>query len=234
MGLVRTSGVFALIAKRKERTGELKMKLVLLGPPGAGKGTQAAAIIDTYHIPQISTGDILREAVSRGSKLGLEAKKFMDSGRLVPDEVVIGLIRERIKEKDCEKGFILDGFPRTIAQAEALAGFTGLDTVVNIAVPEDELVRRLTSRRSCKGCGAVFNLLFKPPKQEGTCDRCGGKLYLRDDDNEQTVRERLATYRNSTSPLIDFYDKKGILLTVDGSRKIDEIAVDILDKLTNL
>jgi len=207
------------------------MKLVLLGPPGAGKGTQAAAITGRFRIPQISTGDILRAAVAKGTRLGLRAQEYMDKGRLVPDELVIELIRERIQEDDCKSGFILDGFPRTTHQAEALEGITEMDRVVNIVVDEEELVKRLTSRRSCRNCGAVFNILFRPPGTEGICDRCGGELYLRDDDNEGTVRERLDTYRKSTKPLIGFYGRKGILLSVDGNREIGEISEEILGKL---
>jgi len=207
------------------------MKLVLLGPPGAGKGTQAAAITARFGIPQISTGDILRAAVAGRTELGLRAKEYMDKGLLAPDELVIGLMKERILEDDCAEGFILDGFPRSIPQAEALEKVTNIDYVVNIAVDEDVLVRRLTSRRSCKRCGAVFNILFRPPETKGVCDSCGGELYLRDDDNETTVRGRLETYRTSTEPLIDFYRKKSILLTVDGDREIGEISKEILGKL---
>lgn len=207
------------------------MKLVLLGPPGAGKGTQAAAITGRFGIPQISTGDILRAAVAGRTELGLRAKEYMDKGLLAPDELVIGLMKERIQEDDCKGGFILDGFPRSIPQAESLEKVTNIDHVVNIAVDEEALVLRLTSRRSCRNCGAVFNILFRPPKTEGLCDSCGGELYLRDDDNETTVRGRLETYRKSTEPLIDFYRKRGILLTVDGNRKIGEISEEILGKL---
>ncbi len=210
------------------------MKLVLLGPPGAGKGTQAAFIVEKFKIPQISTGDILRDAVAKKTKLGLEAKKYMDKGLLGPDEIVIGLIKIRLKENDCKNGFILDGFPRTIKQAEALEEITEIDNVVNIVVDENLLVKRLTSRRCCRGCKAVFNILSKPPKIENVCDKCQGELFLRDDDNEKTVRERLNTYRNSTMPLIDFYEKKDIIININGSRGIDKISEEIIKALEPL
>ncbi|TLN23044.1 adenylate kinase, partial [bacterium] len=175
------------------------MRIILLGGPGAGKGTQAKKLVDKYGIPQISTGDMLRAALKEGTALGLEAKKFMEAGKLVPDEVVIGLIEERIKLDDCKKGFMLDGFPRTVGQADALKKVLDsmslkIDHVVSIDVANEELVARLTGRRTCKACGSGFHVLFDPPKKEGVCDKCGGELYQRADDNEETIRSRLKVY----------------------------------------
>ena len=197
------------------------MNLILLGPPGAGKGTQAQRIVERYHIPQISTGDILRAAVKDGTPLGTKAKGFMDRGQLVPDEIVIGTIEERLKTKDCDAGFILDGFPRTIPQAEALQTILTkigkrIDHVINIEVPSEELVRRLTGRRTCKNCGAMFHLVFQPPKKQGSCDRCGGALYQRADDNEDTIRTRLKEYENQTAPLIHYYRGEKKLRSIQG------------------
>ncbi len=204
------------------------MNLILLGPPGAGKGTQAQRIVDRYRIPQISTGDILRKAVKEGTPLGVKAKGFMDQGQLVPDQVVIGIIEERLQAKDCDAGFILDGFPRTIPQAEALQPILSklgkkIDHVVNIEVDSEELVRRLTGRRTCKNCGAMFHLVFQPPKNEGICDRCGGALYQRADDNEQAIRTRLKEYGKQTAPLIQYYQKKNMLRTIRGVGGPDQI-----------
>lgn len=204
------------------------MNLILLGPPGAGKGTQAQRIVERYHIPQISTGDILRTAVKEGTALGTKAKEFMDRGKLVPDEVVIGIIEERLKAKDCAAGFILDGFPRTIPQAEALQSILlkigkRIDHVINIEVPSEELVRRLTGRRTCKNCGAMFHLLFQPPTKEGICDRCGGSLYQRADDNEETIRARLREYEKQTAPLIQHYHGEKRLRSIQGMGGPDQI-----------
>ncbi len=200
---------------------EDSVNLILLGPPGAGKGTQAQMIVSRYRIPQISTGDILRSAVKEGTALGREAKAFMGKGQLVPDEVVIGIIDERLKAPDCNAGFILDGFPRTIAQAEALQNIlpkTGktIDHVINIEVDSEELVRRLTGRRTCRKCGAMFHVLFYPPKQDEVCDRCGGPLYQREDDREETIRMRLGEYERQTAPLIQYYKSKRVLRSIDG------------------
>ncbi len=197
------------------------MNIILLGPPGAGKGTQAKRLIDKYGIPQISTGDMLRAALKEGTPLGLEAKKYMDKGALVPDTVVIGLVKERIQQKDCAKGYMLDGFPRNVSQAEALDKMLTelgqkIDAVVCIEVPNDELVARLTGRRTCRDCGAGYHVMFDPPKKEGVCDKCGGELYQRDDDNETTVKSRLEVYANQTEPLIDHYDKQGKLRRING------------------
>jgi adenylate kinase len=213
------------------------MDLILLGPPGAGKGTQAKFMVDRWNIPQVSTGDILRAAVREGTVLGVEAKGFMDRGELVPDRVVIGIIAERLKEDDATGGFILDGFPRTLPQAEALESILtdlgrNIDHVVSIEVDEEELVDRLTGRRMCKGCGESFHVLFNPPQKEGVCDRCDGELYQRDDDKEATIRQRLDVYRNQTSPLIAFYRERGNLREIDGSGNIQDIFARIEQVLT--
>ncbi|MBW1975613.1 MAG: adenylate kinase [Deltaproteobacteria bacterium] len=204
------------------------MNIILLGPPGAGKGTQAKRMIDRYGIPQISTGDMLRAAVQAGTPLGLEAKKYMDAGQLVPDEVVVGLVKERIQQDDCKKGYMLDGFPRNVSQAETLDKMLSelgqkIDHVVCIEVPEDELVKRLTGRRTCRQCGAGYHVIFDPPKKDGVCDKCGGELYQRDDDNEETVKSRLKVYKEQTEPLIEYYEKQGKLRRIDGVGSIDEI-----------
>ncbi|WP_448383268.1 adenylate kinase [Desulfosoma sp.] len=204
------------------------MNIILLGPPGAGKGTQAKRMIERYGIPQISTGDMLRAALKAGTPLGLEAKKYMDKGALVPDEVVVGLVRERIQEDDCRKGYMLDGFPRNVSQAETLDGMLKelgqkIDHVVCIDVPDQELIQRLTGRRTCRECGAGFHVMFDPPKKDGVCDKCGGQLYQRDDDNEATVTSRLKVYADQTKPLIEYYEKQGKLRKIDGMGSIDEI-----------
>jgi adenylate kinase len=213
------------------------MRLVLLGAPGAGKGTQAKKLIGEYGIPQISTGDILRKAVADGTALGKEAKSYMDKGELVPDSVVIGLVKERIAQDDCSKGYILDGFPRNTSQAEALdAVLNGmnapLDTALSVDVDKDVLMKRLTGRRTCKGCQQMYNIHFTPPRKENVCDKCGGELYQRDDDKEDTIKNRLDVYEAQTAPLIEYYRKKGILKSVPGIGDIDEIfnkIVAILD-----
>jgi adenylate kinase len=210
------------------------MNIILLGGPGAGKGTQAKKLIDKYQIPQISTGDILRAAVKEGTEMGKKAKEYMDAGKLVPDEVVIGIIKDRLKEPDCQKGFILDGFPRTVPQAEALQKVLAdmgkkIDHVISIDVDEEELVTRLTGRRTCKNaaCGQMYHVKFTPPKKEGVCDKCGSELYQRDDDNETTVRSRLATYNQATKPLIDHYKAKGLVRPIPGVGVIDDIFTKI-------
>jgi len=204
------------------------MNLILLGPPGAGKGTQAQRTVDRYRIPQISTGDILRSAVKEGTPLGVKAKGFMDQGKLVPDEIVIGIIEERLKATDCNPGFILDGFPRTIPQADALEPILAklgkkIDHVINIEVDPEELVRRLTGRRTCKNCGAMFHVLFQPPEKEGMCDRCGGTLYQRADDNEEAIRTRLKEYEKQTSPLIQYYRGRKTIRSIQGVGGPDQI-----------
>jgi adenylate kinase len=204
------------------------MNLILLGPPGGGKGTQAKPLMERYKIPQISTGDILRDNLKRGTELGKQAKAFMDKGQLVPDEVVIGIIRNRLGAADCKPGFMLDGFPRTVPQAEALGKVLSdmslkIDHVISIEVPDTELVKRLTGRRTCRSCGDGYHVMFKLPKKEGACDKCGGELYQRDDDNETTVRNRLEVYKKSTQPLIDYYQKKGLLRPIEGMGSIQDI-----------
>jgi len=214
------------------------MDFILLGPPGAGKGTQAKLMIDKWNTPQVSTGDILRAAVREGTALGVEAKGFMDSGGLVPDRVVIGIIAERLKEEDAADGFILDGFPRTIPQAEALQEILdelgrNIDHVISIEVDDEELVTRLTGRRMCKGCGESFHVVFNPAAKEGICDRCGGELYQRDDDTEQTIRQRLAVYSEQTQPLIAYYEKQGKVRRIEGSGSIEEIFSRVLEAAGN-
>jgi adenylate kinase len=212
------------------------MNLILLGPPGAGKGTQAQKMVERYRIPQISTGDILRAAVKESTPLGMKAKGFMDKGQLVPDEIVIGIIEKRLKAKDCDPGFILDGFPRTIPQAEALQSILTkigkkIDHVINIEVDSEELVRRLTGRRTCKNCGAMFHLFFQPPKKDGSCDRCGGALYQRADDKEETIRTRLKEYEKQTAPLIQYYQQKKTLRSIQGMGGPDQIFDQIIRRL---
>ncbi|HEX9950080.1 MAG TPA: adenylate kinase [Thermodesulfobacteriota bacterium] len=204
------------------------MDLILLGPPGSGKGTQAKKMVDRYHLPQISTGDILRAALKEKTPLGLEAKQYMDQGKLVPDEVVVGIVRDRLKASDCQGGFILDGFPRTVPQAEALettlrAMNRGIGHVISIEVDNAELLKRLGGRRTCRNCGAMYHLVFDPPKKEGVCDTCGGELYQRADDQEKTIRERLKVYDKQTAPLIQYYRGKGLLRAIDGVGGVEEI-----------
>jgi adenylate kinase len=204
------------------------MKMILLGPPGAGKGTQAEKISAIYGIPHISTGDIFRENLKKGTKLGLEAKGYMDRGELVPDEVVIGIVRDRLAEKDCEVGFILDGFPRTVTQADALNNILEdlgrpVEHVLNIQVPDEIVVERLTARRTCRSCGAIYHMIFNPPHQEGVCNACDGEIYRRDDDSEETVRARLEEYHAKTQPLIDYYRNQGLLRDIDGSAGMGEV-----------
>jgi len=204
------------------------MRLVLLGAPGAGKGTQAKKLIEKYGIPQISTGDILRQNVADGTPLGKEAKSYMDAGKLVPDSVVLGLVEDRLKKDDCKKGYILDGFPRNTAQAEALDKILdklgmGLTAAISVDVPKEDLMKRLTGRRTCKGCGQMFNIYFNAPAKEGVCDKCGGDLFQRDDDKEDTIKNRLEVYDAQTAPLIDYYGGKGILKSIEGTGSIDEI-----------
>jgi adenylate kinase len=209
-----------------------QFNLILLGPPGAGKGTQAGRIVAEYGIPHISTGDILRSAVKNQTPMGLEAKKFMDAGELVPDSVVIGIVKDRLQEPDTAKGFLMDGFPRTIPQAEALdEALEGLGRAVSktvvILVDEEDLVRRLTGRRICRSCQAPFHVMFNPPKVENVCDVCGGELYQRDDDTEATVRNRLEVYRSQTEPLIEYYDRQGVVARIDGAQAPEAVYKDI-------
>ncbi len=210
--------------------------LIFLGAPGAGKGTQAREVSKAFTIPQISTGDILRDAVKKQTPLGLAAKVKMEAGALVPDEVVCGIVEERVGEPDCKKGFILDGFPRTIAQAQFVDGVLekkgrGKPQVLNIRVSQDVLMKRLTGRRTCSVCGEIYNIYFSPPKKEGVCDKDGGKLLHRADDNEETIRQRLVAYENQTSPLIDYYRKKNLLHDVDGTKDPALLAKELCDFL---
>lgn len=210
------------------------MRIVLLGGPGSGKGTQAKKLIDKLGIPQISTGDIFRAALKEGTPMGLKAKTFMDKGELVPDDVVIGVVEERLTKPDLDKGYMLDGFPRTLAQAEALdkilaAQGKEINHAILVDVPDQELVARLSGRRTCRNsdCGKMYHVMFNPPKQNGVCDACGSELYQRDDDSEATIKERLAVYNKQTAPLIDYYDKKQLLRRVAGVGPIDEIFASI-------
>ncbi|MDP2167524.1 MAG: adenylate kinase [Thermodesulfovibrionales bacterium] len=208
------------------------MRLVLLGAPGAGKGTQAKKLIEKYGIPQISTGDILRQNVAEGTPLGKEAKGYMNAGKLVPDEVVLGLVKDRLKKDDCKKGYILDGFPRNTAQAEALDKILdslgiSLTGAISVDVPLGDLMKRLTGRRTCKGCGQMYNIYFSTAKKEGVCDKCGGALYQRDDDKEETIKKRLDEYEAKTAPLIGYYKNKGILKSIAGTGGIDDIFAEV-------
>lgn len=197
------------------------MRLILLGAPGAGKGTQAEIICNTLNIPAISTGNILREAKANRTPLGLEAASYMDSGKLVPDEVVINILKERLKEDDCKNGFILDGFPRTVPQAEALDQMgVIIDRVIDIEVPDDKIMARLSGRRVCEKCGSSYHVLYKPTKVEGVCDRCGGKTVQRKDDAPETIKERLEVYHAQTEPLKDYYKKTGKLVVVEGQEEV--------------
>jgi len=209
---------------------------VLLGPPGAGKGTQASAIIKKYNIPHISTGDIFRANIKKGTELGKKAKAYMDKGQLVPDELVVSIVKDRLLEDDCKDGFLLDGFPRTVKQAEALDDELTkmelkLDHVINIDVESDELIKRAVGRRICKNCGATYHIEFNPPKKEEECDVCGGELYQRDDDTEKTVANRIEVYLKETKPLVDYYTKKGIIFSVDGKQAIEDVFKDIVKSL---
>ena len=208
------------------------MKLVLLGAPGAGKGTQAKKLIEKTAIPQISTGDLLRAAVAAETELGREAKSFMDKGELVPDTVVLGMVEERLGQDDCQQGYILDGFPRNTAQAEALDKMLAslsmeLDAALSVDVPLEDLMKRLTGRRTCRDCGQMYNVYFSAPAEEGKCDKCGGELYQRDDDQEATISKRLEVYNEQTAPLIDYYGSKGILKSVSGTGDIEEIFANV-------
>ena len=207
------------------------MKLILLGAPGAGKGTQSANISEKYGIPAISTGDALRAAIKEGTQLGLEAKSYMDAGKLVPDEVVIGLIKEKLASDSCKNGFILDGFPRSIPQAEALDAMgIQMDVVLSLEVADEKIVERMSGRRVCH-CGASYHVAYLPPKTEGICDKCGAELYIRDDDAEATVRKRLDTFHAQTEPLKEYYGAKGILLSVEGREEVEDTSAAVLAAL---
>ena len=212
------------------------MKIIMLGAPGAGKGTQAKMIAEKFGIPHISTGDIFRSNIKEGTELGVEAKKYMDQGLLVPDELTVKILLDRVAQEDCGKGYVLDGFPRTIPQAEVLDEALNkindkIDYAVNVDVPDDNIVKRMSGRRACLKCGATFHMEHIPPKQEGICDSCGGELVLRDDDKQETVQNRLKVYHDQTQPLIDYYMKKGILKSVDGTREMRNVFQLISDIL---
>jgi len=207
----------------------MNLGIVLLGPPGSGKGTQAKKLSRELGLAHISTGDLLRSAVSNRTELGLKAKEFMDAGELVPDELVIRLMQMRMSELGT--GFILDGFPRNMEQARRLESITEVDRVINLEVPEEELIKRLTMRRTCRDCGAIYHLIYSPPEREGVCDRCGGELYQRSDDTEGVVRQRLQVYRESTLPLIEHYANQGKLISIDGTGDIDEVFMSIVRAL---
>ncbi|GMT43387.1 MAG: adenylate kinase [bacterium] len=212
------------------------MIIILLGAPGAGKGTQGKMLSEKYALPEISTGDILRAEVKDNTDLGKEAEEYMKKGELVPDAVIIGMMKNRMNCEDCKNGFILDGFPRTVEQADALENMLkneskNVDYVLNIAVPEEKIIRRISGRRSCPECKSVYNIYFNPPKEDAVCDHCGCSLVLRDDDNEETVKSRLSTYNQKTSPLVDYYRKSGTLIEIDGNGTPDKIFENIAGNL---
>lgn len=212
------------------------MHILLMGPPGAGKGTQAANLVKEFGIPHISTGDMFRAAVKEGTELGLQAKACMDAGKLVPDEVTIGIVKERLAKPDCKKGFILDGFPRTVEQADALSGILkelgiSLSCVLNITVPAADLIERAVGRRICKSCGATYHVKFNPSKKAGVCDTCAGDLYQRADDSEETMKNRLSVYEAQTKPLIAYYEKAGVYKEIDGRQAIDDVKAAMIAAL---
>ena len=212
------------------------MKIIMLGAPGAGKGTQAKKIAEKYSIPHISTGDIFRANIKNGTELGKKAKTYMDQGLLVPDELVVDLVVDRVKQDDCSNGYVLDGFPRTIPQAEALdkalaAMGEAMDYAINVEVPDENIVRRMSGRRACVDCGATYHIVYAPTKEENICDNCHGELILREDDKPETVQKRLNVYHEQTQPLIDYYTGQGVLKTVDGTRDLNEVFQEIVDIL---
>ncbi len=209
------------------------MNLILMGAPGAGKGTQSAKISEKWNIPAVSTGDMLRAAVKEGTEMGVKAKSFMDAGQLVPDEVVIGIIKDYLSSDKCKNGFILDGFPRSIPQAEALDAMgVKIDAVLSIEVADEKIVERMSGRRICSSCGASYHVAYKAPKVEGICDSCGSALYIRDDDAAETVLKRLTTYHNTTEPLKDYYAAKGLLICVEGREKVEDTTADVMNALS--
>ena len=207
------------------------MRIILLGSPGAGKGTQAKIITEELSIPHISTGDILRKAIEEKTPLGLKAKKYMDKGYLVPDNLIINLIKERIKREDCKKGFLLDGFPRTIPQAQALEEISNIDKVIKLKIENDVAIERLSGRRTCKDCGAMYHVIYLSSRREGICDRCGGELIIREDDRKEAILKRLEVYREETRPLIEYYKKQGLLSIIDGGRRKEEVLKDLLSSI---
>ena len=209
------------------------MKIIMLGAPGAGKGTQAKKIAEKYQIPHISTGDIFRSNIKEGTELGMKAKAYIDQGGLVPDELTIGMLMDRIQKDDCKNGYVLDGFPRTIPQAESLTNALNernqkIDYAVNVDVPDENIVNRMSGRRACLSCGATYHIVYKPSKVEGICDVCGDKLVLRDDDKPETVKKRLSVYHDQTQPLIDYYKEAGVLANVDGTQDMEKVFSDIV------
>ena len=212
------------------------MKIIMLGAPGAGKGTQAMKIAEKYQIPHISTGDIFRANIKEGTELGKKAKSYMDQGQLVPDDVTIGMLLDRISQEDCAEGYVLDGFPRTIPQAESLTKALeergeSMDYAINVDVPDQAIVTRMAGRRACLACGATYHIVYNAPKKENVCDVCGEGLVLRDDDKPETVQKRLTVYHDQTKPLIDYYGKAGILVTVDGTQDLNKVFEDIVSVL---
>ena len=212
------------------------MKIIMLGAPGAGKGTQAKKIAEKYHIPHISTGDIFRANIKNGTELGMKAKSYMDQGQLVPDDVTIGMLLDRISQEDCAEGYVLDGFPRTIPQAESLTKALeergeSMDYAINVDVPDQAIVTRMAGRRACLACGATYHIVYNAPKKENVCDVCGEGLVLRDDDKPETVQKRLTVYHDQTKPLIDYYGKAGILVRVDGTQDLNKVFEDIVSVL---
>ncbi|MFX4260665.1 adenylate kinase [Pelotomaculum propionicicum] len=212
------------------------MNLLIMGPPGAGKGTQAETLVKKLGITHISTGDMFRSAIQAGTEMGLKAKEYMDKGELVPDFVVVGMVKERLSQPDCARGFLLDGFPRNVVQAEELDETlksigSSLDGVINIVVPREKLIKRVTGRRICRSCGASYHTLFKKPRVDDICDNCGGELYQRTDDNETAVKNRLYVYEASTTPLIDYYSKRGLLRNINGDQDIDKVMEDIFKNI---
>ncbi len=209
------------------------MKIIMVGAPGAGKGTQAKRIAEKYDIPHVSTGDIFRANLKEGTELGLKAKVYMDQGALVPDEITIGMLMDRIHQADCKNGYVLDGFPRNIPQAEALtaaldASGESIDAVIDVNVPDENIMERMSGRRLCRKCGEGYHTMFNPPRVDGVCDVCGGELYIRDDDQPETVKKRLTVYHDQTQPLIEYYTKQQILKSVDGTQRMDKVFADIV------
>lgn len=212
------------------------MRILLMGPPGAGKGTQAEKLTEMFNVPHISTGDMFRKAIKEGTNLGKKAKSFMDQGQLVPDEVTIGIVRDRLSEIDCKDGFLLDGFPRTVNQADSLGNILKelemkLDAVVNIEVPKENLVERLTGRRVCRSCGSTYHVMFNPSEKENVCDKCEGELYQRDDDTAETVGNRLDVYMTQTAPLLNYYKEENLLVNINGDQTMEKVLKDILEVL---
>ena len=212
------------------------LRTILLGPPGAGKGTQAAKIVEKYGVPHISTGDIFRANIKEGTALGMEAKSYMDKGQLVPDELTVKILLDRVSKDDCKNGYVLDGFPRTIPQADVLDKAVSelndkIDYAINVDVKDDNIIRRMSGRRACLNCGATYHIVNVPPKKEGICDTCGSELVIRDDDKEETVKARLLAYHEQTQPLIDYYNNKGILKEVDGTKDMNDVFADIVNIL---